>query len=120
MAMTLITNRAMAVATATAIALTSFGVGSGALAAPVKTSQAGAQTATEFSARARHHRSHRRHHGNAAALGLFAATLGTIATIAAADRYRERYYYDGPYGYGGAPYGSYTGPSYGHRHWHRW
>ena len=50
-----------------------------------------------------------------AVIGLF----GTIAAIAAADSYRERYYNGGYYGsyaygpgYGYAPY-------YGHRHWHR-
>jgi hypothetical protein len=67
-------------------------------------------------AKAAHH--HWRH-GNAAVLGAVAGLFGTVAAIAAADRYRDQYYYDdGPYyGYGG-PYA--YGPAYGggYRHWH--
>lgn len=59
-------------------------------------------------ARPRHY-----HRGNAAAVGAVIGLFGTIAAIAAADSYRDRYY--GPYaygpGYGYAPY-------YGHRRWH--
>ena len=65
-------------------------------------------------ARPRHY-----HRGNAAAVGAVIGLFGTIAAIAAADSYRERYYNGGYYGsyaygpgYGYAPY-------YGHRHWHR-
>ncbi len=64
-------------------------------------------------ARPRHY-----HRGNAAAVGAVIGLFGTIAAIAAADSYRDRYYgggYYGPYaygpGYGYAPY-------YGHRRWH--
>jgi hypothetical protein len=42
----------------------------------------------DFSARRRHYRL-----GNAAALGAFIGVFGTIATIAAANSYRDDYYY---------------------------
>jgi hypothetical protein len=63
----------------------------------------------------------RHHHGraNAAVLGAVIGVFGTIAVLAAQDRYRDRYYYGrGPY-YGG-PY-AYGPPPvyyYRHRHWH--
>src|SRR5581483_1737194 len=58
-----------------------------------------------------------RHHvyrggGNAAAFGLFAGMIGTIATLAARDQYYDNYYAPRyyapypPYGYG-YPYGPY-------------
>lgn len=66
-------------------------------------------------ARSRHHR------GNAAAVGAVVGLFGTIAALAAADSYRDRYYY------GGGPYYGAYGPGYGyapryyyrHRHHHR-
>ncbi|MEI7805115.1 MAG: hypothetical protein WCI56_07280 [Hyphomicrobiales bacterium] len=57
--------------------------------------------------------------GNAAVLGAVVGLFGTIAAIAAADRYRNGYYDGGPYygrGYG-APYA--YAPAYPSRTW-RW
>jgi hypothetical protein len=70
-------NRAIAAATAAAIALTAVAV---------------------TPASARPYRHHHRGAGNAAVLGAVAGLFGTIATLAARDRY-ERHY-----GYGYAPY----------------
>ena len=65
-------------------------------------------------ARTRHY-----HRGNAAVAGAVLGMFGTIAALAAADSYRDRYYgggYDGPYAYGPAyGYAPYYG---GYRHWH--
>lgn len=67
-------------------------------------------------ARSRYHHSR----ANAAALGAVLGVFGTIAALAARDRYRDRYYY-GPGPYYGGPY-AYAPPPryyyYGHRHWH--
>jgi len=63
--------------------------------------------ATDFSSQRRRARGHRG--SNAAALGAATAIFGTIATIAAANAYRDRYYY-APYDY--APYGYAPGPVY--------
>ncbi len=88
-------SRAIAAAVVTALALTSF-------------------AATPASARSRHH-------NNAAAIAAFAGIFGTMAALAARDRYRDRYH--------AAPYGhDYRGPVHvaprwhgwrHHRHWHR-
>ncbi len=59
------------------------------------------------------HRHWHHHRGNAAVLGAVAGMFGTIAALAAADRYRNDYYYDydgGPYY--DAPYGYYGGYGY--------
>lgn len=61
-------------------------------------------------ARSRHH-----NRGNAAAAAAAIALFGTIATLAAHDAYRDRYY-GGSYYYG-PPRGYY--PRYRHRRWHR-
>ena len=61
---------------------------------------------------------HRYHHyGNAAVLGAVAGLFGTIAVLAARDRYRDEYdgcygCYDEPYYY--APRTAYYAPSYGY------
>ncbi len=61
-------------------------------------------------------------HGDAAALGAFAAVFGTIAAIIAAEQYRDQPSYGPPYGPaygygpvypGGIPYGPW-------RHHHHW
>ena len=68
---------------------------------------------------------HRWHGGDAAVLGAVAGLFGTIAVLAARDRYRD--YYD-CYGCYGGPYYGYSGPyAYGrgyryhywghHHHW---
>ena len=67
-------------------------------------------------ARSRHH-----NRNNAAVVGAVLGVFGTIAALAAADRYRERRYYGNPY-YGpsyGAPY---YPPVYRYRHrrHHHW
>ena len=74
------------------------------------------------------------HRGDRAFLGAVLGVFGTIAAVAAANRYRDRnYYYGGPYGpyayydepygyavpygyYGGGPY-IYSRPRGGFRHW---
>lgn len=85
-----------------------------ALAAAVVLSSVGINAAE---ARSRHY-----HRGNAAAVGAVIGLFGTIAALAAADSYRDRYYYYGspypyygPYAYGPA-YG--YAPYYGYRRWH--
>ncbi len=66
-------------------------------------------------ARSRHHHSR----ANAAAVAAVIGIFGTIAALAAEDRYRDRYYY-GPGPYYGPPY-AYGPPVYyyRHRHWRR-
>jgi hypothetical protein len=84
-------HRAIAAATAAAIALTSMAV----TAAP---------------ADARTYRHYHRGAGNAAVLGAVAGLFGTIATLAARDRYERHYGYGPYYGYRGPyarPYGYY-------------
>src|ERR1700724_3746822 len=85
--MSIIKNRTLSVAMAAAIALTTVSL-----------------TTTSASAARRHYR---HWGGEAAAFGLFAATLGTAAAIAAANE--GPYYYAAPhapyaYGYYGTPY----------------
>jgi hypothetical protein len=71
---------------------------------------------TDFSARRRHY-----NRGNAAALGAVIGVFGAIAAMAAADQYRDNYYYGDPgygrYGYG-APYGYASAYRYRHGHGH--
>jgi hypothetical protein len=92
-------HRVIAAAAAAAIALTSLGTVS---------ASAASRGVTRHHAPAHHVY---RRGGNAAALGLFAATLGTIATLAARDRYYDDGYYGRPYY---APYPAY---GYGYRRW---
>jgi len=108
------TNRTIAAAAAASIALTTLTLAPAAAApfyGPGLSAPAGV---TEVG--------YRRHGGGAAAaLGAFAAIAGTIASIAAAEHYRHRYY-DGPYPYAyepAYPYG--YAPNYGWDRWHhRW
>ena len=101
-----------------ALALTSPNLGT-AQAASGQRQQAQSAGTIDLSARRRSHR------GNAAALGAVIGVFGAIAAIAAADRYRDSYYYGDPYygGYGyGAPYGyapvyPYRYGHHHHRHW---
>jgi hypothetical protein len=122
----------VAAALAVAVAVTSLNF-CPAQAAPSNSdqSQATQSTAatTDFSARRRHY-----HRGNPAALGAVLGIFGTIAAVAAANQYRDRYYYGyygdpyyyepGPYYYGGPYYGGgyFGSPAYGwgggHRHHH--
>jgi len=98
-----------------ALAMTSLNLGT-AQAASGKQQQAQPAGTIDLSARRRSHR------GNAAALGAVIGVFGAIAAIAAADRYRDGYYYGDPYygGYGyGAPYGYAPAYRYGHHHHHR-
>jgi hypothetical protein len=95
-------HRVIAAAAAAAIALTSFA------AVPASAAPRGVT---------KHHVT--RHHvvrrnGNAAAFGIFAAALGTIATLAARDQYYDNGYY-GPRYY--APYPAY---GYGYGPYRRW
>ena len=113
-------RRTMAAALAAAVTLTSLNLTPAQAAAPKSTDQSqvtqSTAATTEFSARRRWHR------GNTAALGAVIGMFGAIAAIAAADRYRNRYYYGDPYyggyGYGGS-YGYAPGYRYGHHHHHR-
>jgi hypothetical protein len=104
------TNRAIAAAAAAAIALTSVSFAP-AMAAPVSKGQTVAADNTDFSARRKRYRGHS--HGNRAAIGAFLGIAGTIAALAARDRYYRDYGY-GPY-YGYAPYSHYGyAPYYAH------
>ena len=123
------TRRSMAVALAAAVTLTSLNLVPAQAAAPKTSGQSqltqSTAATTDFSARRRHYR-----RGNAAALGAVIGVFGAIASIAAAERYRDRYYYGDPYYgsyYGGSYY--YGGPyangpvyryGYGHRHHRHW
>jgi hypothetical protein len=98
--MTAKTNRAIAAAAAAAIALTSVSF-TPAMAAPVSKKPAIAAHNTDFSAR----RKRARGVDNRAALGAFLGVVGTIATLAARDRYYRDYGYGPHYGY--APYRAY-------------
>jgi hypothetical protein len=64
-----------------------------------------------------------RHHGraNAAVLGAVLGVFGAVATLAARDAYRDRYYAYGPGPYYAPPYAYYPPPvyRYRYRHWHR-
>jgi hypothetical protein len=120
------TKRTIAGVTAAALVLTAVGTTPGFAASASKQGPAMQQADVEVSAARRH-----RHRGvpPAAALGAFAAIAGTIASVAAAQRYRDdpyRYgYYGGPYpGYYGGPYAVEPGygyynyaPAYRHRVW---
>ena len=67
-------------------------------------------------ARSRHHS-----RANAAAVGAVIGLFGTIATLAARDSYRDRYYYGGGPYYYGAPYAYYPPVyRYGHHRHHHW
>jgi hypothetical protein len=108
-------HRAIAAAAAAAIALTSVAL-TPATAAPAAKQQAHQQTmgssqATDFSAR---RRAPRNHAVDRAVLGAVAGLFGTIAVMAARDRYERRYrygYYGNPY-YGPPPYAYRHGPYY--------
>jgi hypothetical protein len=104
--MTLKCSRAVAAVSAAAIALTSASFAP-AMAAPVSKKESVAMAGdVDVSSRRKRYRSY---NGNRAALGAVAGIFGTIAAIAAADAYRDRYYR--PYGYyGHAPY--YAPPPY--------
>jgi hypothetical protein len=102
------TNRAIAAAAAAAIALTSVSFAP-AMAAPVSKSPTVAADNTDFSARRKRYRGH----NNRAAIGAFLGIAGTIATLAARDRYYRHYGYGHHYGY--APYSHYGyAPYYAH------
>ena len=107
----------IATALAAAMALSTLAL------APAGAAAAGPQikapTTLDLSARRRHHR----YNGNnAAALRMFGMMMGTIAGLAARDRYRDGYYayYGGPY-YNRPYYGGYSyGPVYRYRGGHSW
>jgi hypothetical protein len=95
--------RSAAIVLAAAVTLTSVDltpVSAANVAAPVQASKA---STIDLSARRRWHR------GNAAAFGAILGVFGTIAAVAAANRYRDRYYYEYGQPYYGA-YGYYDGP----------
>jgi|SRR6185369_12731720 len=100
-------RRLAAAALAAALTITSFELAP-AYAAPSKAPQASQTDTLDLSARRRH-----RHYGNRAAIGAFLGVAGTIAAIAAANSYRDDYYYYGsPYAYGPGPYYYGGGPYY--------
>ena len=119
------TRRSIAATLAAAVTLTSLNLAPAQAAAADGTGQSqvthSSAVNTELSARRRHY-----NRGNAAALGAVLGVFGAIAAVAAADRYRDNYYYGGgpyygPYGYG-APYGyapvyPYRYGHHHHRHW---
>ena len=126
-----IMSRTIATAAAAAIALTTFSLQPGAALASEASGQRGdfemraPDTRTEPGSSARDAGSR---HGDAAALGAFAAVFGTIAAIIAAEQYRDQPSYGPPYG---PAYG--YGPTYGYgpvypggvphgpwRHHHHW
>lgn len=106
------TRSSIAAALIGALTLSSIGFAP-AQAAPAKQQQAEEAAAVELSARSRRHSRHRHHHhryrsDNRAALQMFGLMLGTIASLAAADRARSdcrRYGYCDGYrdGYRHAP-----------------
>jgi hypothetical protein len=102
------TNRAIAALAAAAIALTSVSF-TPAMAAPVSKKPTVAADNTDFSARRKRHRGH----ANRAALGAFLGIAGTIATLAARDRYYRHYGYGPHYGYAPYPHYGYA-PYYAH------
>ncbi len=111
-------RRSVAAALAVAVTLTTFNLAP-AQAAERKVSgpefAPATDTTTDFSARRRHYR-----RGNAAALGAVVGVFGAIAAIAAAERYRDGYYYGDPYNYGyfePGPYYYGGGPYYGGGHY---
>jgi hypothetical protein len=98
-------KRAIIAATSAAIAVTSLTF-SPATAAPVSKQQSVSSDATDFSARKRRHH-YRNRAADRAVLGAVAGIFGTVATLAARDRYYRHY------GYGGGPY---YGRSYGYHY----
>jgi hypothetical protein len=88
-----LTSRAIAIGAAAAIALTTLGLQPAA--------------------------AHPRDRDAAAALGAFAAVFGAIATIIAAEQYRDQPTYVPPYGYGPA-YGPVYRPYGDWHHHHEW
>jgi hypothetical protein len=100
-------TRFLAVTLAAAMALPVINLRPANAASPTPIAKVAKADDIEFSSRKRHYR---HHHGGAAAFGAVAAMFGTIATLAAASRYRDRYYY-APYGYY-QPYGYYGGYGY--------
>ncbi len=120
-------RRSVAAALAAAVTLATFNLAP-AQAAERKVSgpelAPATATTTDFSARRRHYR-----RGNAAALGAVVGVFGAIAAIAAAERYRDDYYYGdryyggyygGPYTYGPVyPYGGYGYGGHRRHHHHR-
>jgi hypothetical protein len=111
------TRGSIATTLAAALTLTSLNLAPAQAAAAKGTGQSqvtqSTAATTDFSARRRHYR-----RGNAAALGAFIGVFGTIAAIAAANQYRDDYYYYGDPYYGGYGYGPSYGyaPRYGFRH----
>jgi hypothetical protein len=96
------TTRIIAAATAAAIALTAVNLVP-ASAAPVSSKPSVAKAGgLEISARRRNH------HANRAVLGAVLGLFGTVAALAARDRYGRYHYYTGygPY------YGPYPAPRY--------
>jgi hypothetical protein len=92
------TKRGLVAATTGALALSSVGL---------MTDTASAAT--------RHHYRHARHYGGPNPLGVFAATIGTVAGIAAANSYHDDYYGGGYGGYGYGPRAYYGGYGYAPR-----
>ena len=106
-------RRTTAIALAAALAVTSFGLAPAQAAPAAKQAQAQpaeAATTIDLSARKRHHRYRSSRGGQRAALAMFGMMMGTIATLAARDRYRDRYGYYGHRYYGHRHY--YGGPRY--------
>jgi hypothetical protein len=115
-------SRPVAAALVAALALTSINIVPAQAASGNSRQPHAAQaqaTTSDFSARRRHYR-----RGNAAALGAVLGVFGAIASIAAADQYRNNYYYGDPgYGAYGAPYGyapAYRFGGYWHHRHHHW
>lgn len=99
--------RSAAITLAVAVALTSIELTSVSAASAAGRAQATQASTIDLSARRRGYR------GNAAAFGAILGVFGTIAAVAASNRYRDRYYYYGqPYygSYGYGSYGYYDGP----------
>jgi hypothetical protein len=113
-------NRVLAATLAAAMALPVVDLRPvNAASAPVPTKVTKPADDLEFSSS--HRRRHRHHRGDAAvALGAVTAMFGTIAALAAASRYRKRYYYDHYYGhhYGPYHYGAYGYPY--RRYYYHW
>lgn len=111
------TKRTIACATAAALVLTTLGSAPGFAAGAPKQVPTMKQGDVEVGA-AKRHRS--RSAGSAAALGAFAAVIGTIASVAAARQYRDYpygyEYYGGPYAYAPGYYGGphAVAPGYGY------
>jgi hypothetical protein len=106
-------KRAIAAASAAIIAVTAVAVTPASAASSPRTEAKAAQS-TDISASRRY----RNRAGNAAAIGAAAAIFGTIASIAAAQAYRDRHRHDyqpyyGPRAYG--PYAYEPYPYYGPR-----